>query len=309
MEHLKGILLIVSGSMLWGATGPLMEYLLDSTGMTVSFLLTIRLLSAGLMILLFLGVTKQPVFSIWKSKYWGIRLVFFSIFGMLGVQYGFVATIHESNAVFATLLQFLGPLFIVGFVSFQLKAWPPKYQIIGIIGTLFGLFLLLTNFSFTSLLVSRNAIIWGCILGITFAIYTLFPVRLMNEWGVLAVVGWGMLVGGIFLGLATFVWKSDEWNLLFDLNTVILLLILIFFGTIAFILFLSSMKYISPVLTSILSSVEPLTAMIISIIVFNTTLGIWQILGVCIMLVCVTWITVSGGSQKNTINTENVDDL
>ena len=49
-----------------------------------------------------------------------------------------------------------------------------------------------------------------------------------------------------------------------------LLVALIFFGTVAFILFLSSMKYITAVETSILSSIEPLTAMVISVIIFGT---------------------------------------
>ncbi|MEY9980268.1 drug/metabolite transporter (DMT)-like permease [Lysinibacillus sp. RC79] len=52
---------------------------------------------------------------------------------MLGVQFAFVAAINESNAVFATLLQFLAPIFVVAYVSLSLKKWQPKYQALGII--------------------------------------------------------------------------------------------------------------------------------------------------------------------------------
>ncbi|MFJ6211591.1 EamA family transporter [Lysinibacillus sp. NPDC092081] len=75
---------------------------------------------------------------------------------MLGVQFAFVAAIKESNAVFATLLQFLAPIFVVAYVSLSLKKCPPKYQVLGIIGTLIDLFLLLTNASFDALLVSSK---------------------------------------------------------------------------------------------------------------------------------------------------------
>ncbi|TSI05984.1 DMT family transporter [Lysinibacillus sp. BW-2-10] len=299
MEKIKGIFLIVMGAMLWGATGPLMEFILENTGMTVSFMLTIRLLVAGLAILLFLVATKKSIFPIWRSAHWRRQLIIFSVLGMLGLQFSFVTAINVSNAVFATLLQFLGPIFIVIFLSIKLRTWPPKYQLLGIMGTFFGLFLLLTNFSLDSLLVSTEAIIWGVMLGVTFAIYTLHPVALMNEWGVLVVVGWGMLVGGAILGITTFVWNSEEWVLLLNINTSLWMVVLIFFGTIAFILFLSSMKYISPVLTSILSSIEPLTAMVISIIVFHTTLGLWQALGVFIMLGCVTWLSIVGEKAES----------
>jgi len=196
--------------------------------------------------------------------------------------------------VLATLLQFLAPIFVVAYVSLSLKKWPPKYQVIGIIGTLMGLFLLLTNASFDSLLISPKALLWGVAVGLTFAFYTLYPARLMREWNVLLVVGWGMLIGGLTLGIVSRVWLSNQWIVFTDFKTLLLMVALIFFGTVAFILFLSSMKYITAVETSILSSIEPLTAMIISVIVFGTSLGFWQLVGVFVMLVCVTWLSIAG---------------
>lgn len=294
MKRLKGIVFIVSGAILWGATGPLMEWLLNHTPLTVSFMLTIRLTVAGILLLTYLLLTGKNIFGIWQQKLWGRQLFIFGIAGMLGVQFAFVAAINESNAVLATLLQFLAPIFVVAYVSLSLKKMPPKYQVLGIIGTLIGLFLLLTNASFESLLISPKALLWGIAVGLTFAFYTLYPARLMKEWGVLLVVGWGMLIGGFTLGLVSRVWQSNQWGVLTDFKILILLAALIFFGTVAFILFLSSMKYITAVETSILSSIEPLTAMIISVIVFGTSLGFWQLIGVFVMLVCVTWLSVAG---------------
>ncbi|WP_054768019.1 DMT family transporter [Lysinibacillus parviboronicapiens] len=294
MERLKGLIFIISGAMLWGATGPLMEWLLNHTPLTVSFMLTIRLSIAGIVLLIYLVLTGKNIFGIWQQKIWSKQLIIFGVAGMLGVQYAFVAAINESNAVLATLLQFLAPIFVVAYVSLSLKKWPPKYQVLGIIGTLAGLFLLLTNASFDALLVSNKALIWGVAVGLTFAFYTLYPARLMKEWSVLLVVGWGMLIGGLTLGIISRIWQSNQWLVFMDLKVVGLMLALIVFGTIAFILFLSSMKYISAVETSILSSMEPLTAMVISVIMFGTSLGFWQLMGVFVMLVCVTWLSIAG---------------
>ena len=294
MERLKGILFIITGAMLWGATGPLMEWLLNHTALTVSFMLTIRLSVAGIFLLTYLLLTGKDIVSIWQQKFWSRQLITFGIVGMLGVQYAFVGAINESNAVLATLLQFLAPIFVVAYVSLSLKKWPPKYQVLGIIGTLVGLFLLLTNASFESLLVSNKALLWGVAVGLTFAFYTLYPARLMKEWNVLLVVGWGMLIGGVTLGIVSRVWQSNQWTVFTDFKITGLMLALIVTGTVAFILFLSSMKYITAVETSILSSIEPLTAMGISVIVFGTSLGLWQLVGVFVMLVCVTWLSIAG---------------
>lgn len=297
-KRLKGIIMIIIGSMLWGATGPMMEWVLSSSHMSVSFMLTIRLLLAGFLILFFLIVTKRDIYAIWKQPYWWIKLVIFSVFGMLGVQYTFVAAIHASNAVLATLLQFLAPIFVVLYVSFSQKMFPPRYQIFGILGTLIGLFLLLTNGSISNLLVSPVALLWGLGVGLTFAFYTLYPTSVMNEWGVLVVIGWSMLIGGLLLGFSKGFWEFKQYALLAESDTNLMLLAIIFFGTIAFILFLSSMKYISPVETSILSSFEPLTAMFISVIWLGSVLAGVQIIGIILMILCVVWLSIEGNRQS-----------
>ncbi|MFX3672970.1 MAG: DMT family transporter [Paenisporosarcina sp.] len=298
MERAKGIFLIITGAVLWGATGPIMEWILSNTKLSVSFMLTLRLLIAGAGMILFIRIQGNEITSMWKSVYWIKRFFLFSILGMLGLQFSFVSAIEASNAVVATLLQFLAPIFVVVFVSLDLKKWPPTYQIIGITGTLVGLFLLLTNGSMTNLVLSPAALGWGITVGLSFAFYTLYPAALMKEWGVFLVVGWSMLFAGIILALITRIWESTEWIYLMDVKLVFFLTMVIVFGTLAFVLFLSSMKYISAIETSILSSLEPLTAMVISVLWLQQILGLWQWVGALFMLIFVTWLSISGKKDK-----------
>ncbi len=294
MLRMKGICMIIAGSILWGATGPLLEWILDSTDISVPFLLTVRLFIAGTCLLAVLAFKGVDIFGVWKTAAWRNQLIIFGILGMLGLQYTFVAAIEASNAVVATLLQFSAPIFVALYVSLSQKKLPPRYQVIGIAGTLAGLFLLLTNGSPSELLVSKEALLWGLAVGITYSFYTLYPARLMQEWSVLLIVGWSMLIGGIFLGLVSRTWQSDEWAIIADPSLLFILLVLIFFSTTAFVLFLNSMKFISAVETCILSSVEPLTAMIVSAIWFHTMLQGIQLLGVLIMIIFVVWLSVGG---------------
>lgn len=303
MERVKGIVLITMGAILWGATGPLMEWILSNSMISVSFMLTLRLLIAGAGMLIFMRIQGKAIFSIWKNSFWVKRILLFSFFGMLGLQYSFVSAIDSSNAVVATLLQFLAPIFIIVYVSLSFKKWPPLFQTIGILGTLVSLFFLLTNGSLTNLMVSPQAIWWGIGVGLCFAFYTLYPAALMKEWGVLLVVAWSMLLGGVILGGVTQIWKSHEWIYLDNGKLVVFLALVILFGTLAFILFLSSMKYITPIETSILSSIEPLTAMVISVIWLQQVLGVWQWIGALFMLIFVTWLSISGGKDKKLADT------
>ena len=94
MNRMKGIAMIVSGATFWGATGPMMEWLLRNTEMSVSFMLTIRLLLAGMLLLTVLkGARKENYFALASRHYGQGNLLIFGIVGMLGVQFAFVASI------------------------------------------------------------------------------------------------------------------------------------------------------------------------------------------------------------------------
>lgn len=298
MDRLKGISLIISGAMLWGATGPMMEWILLNSDMSVSFMLTVRLLLAGSFLLTMLKIQGKPITLPWRQKVWARQLLLFGVFGMLGVQFTFAASINTSNAVIATLFQFLAPIFIIIFVTAAQKTWPPVVQVLGMIVTLVGLLLLLTNGSFSGFALSKVAVLWGIALGFAFSFYTLYPVRLMQELGVLLSIGWGMIIGGMTLFVSNPLIVVTHLDYLADWTISGMLLLVTVVGTVAFILFMSSMKYISPVEVSILSSFEPLTAMVISVIWFGQVLGMWQLTGAIIMLIGVTWLSIAGSKVK-----------
>lgn len=289
--------MIIFGSMLWGLTGPMMEWILRETDVSVPFLLTIRLTLSGILLLSFLLISKKDIFAVWRSRSSRYQLIVFSIIGLLGLQYTFMASVDESNSIIATLFQFSAPIIISIYMSLTLKQMPPSHQVIGIAGTLIGLFLLLTNGSINSLIVSTKAIFLGISLGLAYAFYTLYPARLMKSWGILIILGWGMLIGGLIVGMIIQVWNTDEWVHLAGMDVALMTIFYIIFGTIAYFLFLSSLKYISPVETSILSSVEPLTVMVVSILWFGTKLEGIQLQGVLLMLIFVTWLSI--GDRKS----------
>nr|WP_285848863.1 DMT family transporter [Solibacillus isronensis] len=294
--------MIIVGSMFWGATGPMMEWLLQNTAMTAEFMLAVRLTIAGILILGIAAMQKKSIFSIWKNRNHSVQLLVFSVIGMVGLQFTFVKSIEVSNAIIATLLQFLAPIFIVIYTSIIGKVLPPSSQLIGICGTLVGLFLLLTNGSVSGLLVSNEALVWGLLLGFTYAFYTLYPARLMAEVGVIIIIGWGMIIGGLIFSVTGQLWKPGQWLLLLEPVNVVIIIATGILGSFAYILFLTSLKYISPVETSILSSFEPLTAMAISVVWLGATLYNWQYVGILLMLVFVAYLSIAGSKKSPTSN-------
>lgn len=103
-----------------------------------------------------------------------------------------------------------------------------------------------------------------------------------------------MVIGGLVLLITQLIPIIKQLKLLAQWDFLLMLLLIIIIGTAAFSLFLGSMKYISPIEASILSSFEPLTAIVISVIWFGQALGLWQFVGAITMILGVTWISIVG---------------
>ncbi|MFE8696170.1 DMT family transporter [Cytobacillus sp. FJAT-53684] len=282
-----GLLMIISGATLWGISGPIIQWLFQQTTITSLDFLIIRLLLAGILILAVLSIRKQSIFSIWKEPRQWIQLILFAIIGMLGAQYAFIETVRISNAVTATLFQFLGPVLITIYVAIQYKKLPTFIQMLSIIIALSGIFFLITNGSIENIILTKVAIIFGLLTAIGFTFYTLQPASLIKKWGSPLIVGWGMLLAGIALLLCNRQFSFLALAKTFTFETSTMLFLAIFSGTLSFVLYIGSLKYLSAMETSLLSSIEPLVAVIVSITWLNESFGGFQLIGGALIVVAV----------------------
>ncbi|MGH0942396.1 DMT family transporter, partial [Bacillus mycoides] len=158
----------------------------------------------------------------------------------------------------------------------------------------------------SSYVLSKAAITFGLLTAIGFAFYTLHPASLIKECGTTIVIGWGMLIGGIALLICN---RSFGWNQIsqtFTLQTFSMLILIIISGTLSFLLYIGSLKYLAATETSILSSIEPLVAAIVSIAWLNESFGAYQLLGgVCIVL-SVIFLTMPQKEREPTFSTEQI---
>ncbi len=170
-NRLKGIIMVVIGACLWGLSGTAAQQLFQYDNISTEWLVTIRLLISGVILLIIssFGTRKKEIFSIWKQRSDATKMILFGLFGMLAVQYTYFASIKEGNAAVATLLQYLAPIFITVYLLFKWNVRPSKIDFISIALSLVGTFLLLTNGSVHNLAVSTPAIVWGILSGLSLA--------------------------------------------------------------------------------------------------------------------------------------------
>ncbi|GLC89288.1 EamA family transporter [Lysinibacillus piscis] len=291
-NRLRGLALVILGASFWGIGGTVAQKLFQHTSIDVGWLVSSRLLLAGILLLLVYKITyrTQSIFIIWQSKNSAFRQIIFSIFGMLAVQYTYMASIAIGNSAIATLLQYLSPLFIMAYYFITKHSVITRQDGIAVTLTLVGTFLLLTNGSLTSLAVPIPAVVWGILSGVTAAFYTLYAVPLLQQFHSLLVVGWSMLIGGIVMSFIHPPWtvQLTQW----EISTFLYFAFIIIFGTmLAFWFYIASLQHLSPKETSLLGSLEPLTAVVTSVLWLKISFGGWQFIGTLFILGMILYLT------------------
>ncbi|MEK3786866.1 DMT family transporter [Paenibacillus sp. FSL K6-1230] len=295
MSRGRGIFFIITGAIFWGIGGTVAKKLFQQYGIDMGWLVTIRLLIAGVLLL---GVHTckrglAATFEIWSHRKLSIQLIIFGVVGMLGVQYTYMASIDRGNAAVATLLQYLAPVMIVIYIAIGKHAMPTRKDLYTVVLALLGCFLLLTNGSLSQLSVPPDAVIWGVLSGVALAFYTLYAVRFLESYDSLVIVGWAMMIGGAALSIIHPPWHMGAANL--PLEAYIYLIFVILFGTmLAFWMYVESLNSLSPKESSLLSSLEPLAAVLTTVFWLHDSFGWVQWLGTVCILVMVLFLTVKG---------------
>lgn len=290
-----GIMMIVLGSICWGVASTMIQWLLEHNHARVEWLIPLRLIPAGLAILITLLACKKNIWIIWTEKSAFLPIALYGIVGILGLQYSFMNAIASGNAVNATLFQFLGPILIAAYIALRVQRLPASLEWISMFAAFLGIYLVVTGGTFQITSFSVEGVLWGLLTALTFAFYTLYPVRLLQKWGAAMTSGWGMLIGGIFFGVFGHS-LNDNATIQGNLDTFSLLLIgfIILFGTgLAFFLYISSLRYLKPVETSILTSVEPLTAILLSVLWLAQPFVLFQSVGGLLIIGSAILLTIS----------------
>lgn len=282
-KRTAGICLTLAGGICWGLSGCFGQYLFQKKGITAEWLVTVRLVFAGaLLVLAGLILTKKRMGDVWRNGADARRLLVFSVFGMLTCQYTYFAAVQYSNAGTATVLQSLAPLLILGIVCFKEKRLPRKMETGAIFCALLGVFLISTHGNIRSMSITTVALLFGLGAAAGGAAYNLLSGDLLRHYGVYAVVGYAMLLAGV--AMLPFV-RPWSYAVPFDPETLLATAGVVVIGTaIAFSLYLKGVSVVGPFIGSLLGMVEPITAVIVSLLFLHAKFQGIDLIGFALIL-------------------------
>lgn len=281
-----GIVLAITGSLFWGASGVIAQFLMTTKQVETSWLVGVRIFFAGVIMIIIASLKyKKDVLAPIKNKKELLTLFIFSLFGVNALQFSFFKAIATSNAATATILQYLSPIFLVVFFIIESKKIPSKLTIISILLSLLGIVLLVTGGDISTLSISTEGLIWGLLAGFFGAFYIVQPRALLKKYGTLLVIGWGMLMGGGMLQIFYPFWHAAPKM---DAATLSGVLFIVIFGTIlSYMCLLKSTNYIPAQYASLLTSFEPLSSAVLSVLFLGVSLSKVELTSIAVIILAV----------------------
>lgn len=257
----------------WGISGLFAKGLFNiSPEITPIWITQVRMVISGILLLIFAQVTGKKPMNVMKNKKDAITVISYGLLGLLPVQYCYFIVVQQANASIATILQFVGPFFVMIYmVVFEHQALRKLDVFAGIVAFV-GVFFLATHGHFNQLSLSPMVLFWGFLSAIGVATNTLIPRRLLDHTSSLVVTGWGLLIAGIALTIVHPVWPHLPSK---SIGMIILLMAgVIVIGTlIPFQWMMGSLRYIAPSTATLLDAFEPVSATIGSVLFFGLVMA------------------------------------
>lgn len=289
-KTLKGTLFTMIAGIAWGLSGTSGQYLMVH-GISALVLTNIRLIVAGLLLVLLSYIkSKEQFLAFLKDKSSLFSLLLFSLFGLFLNQLAYLTAIHETNAGTATVLQYVCPVGILAYTCIKDKVAPTIAEILSMILAIGGTFLIATHGQMDQLSMTPAGLFWGLFSALTYALYIILPIKLIQKWGSILVIGVGMTISGFvavpFTGII-----GASIPMSFDIFLAFAGIILI--GTVfAYTAFLKGASMVGPVKSSLLASIEPISAVFFAFMIMGDIFYPVDFLGMAMILLAVTIISL-----------------
>ena len=288
MNKFKGFLYGIVASSTFGLL-PLFTLPVMGEGLTTFSILSYRMLFASILVAVLMLIGRVSFATNLKELRW------FAVLGFL--YYGSAALLFQAYggmaSGLATTLHFMYPVSVTVIMALVYKQRPSLVTICAIILSLIGVALLCLRESSTGVS-SLLSVFLVLLSGVCYAVYLVLvsTVKCINQQNSQKLTFYVLMFSGAFFMLSTL--QGGGLQIIPSASAGINLLLMATLPTLLSNLALvRSVKNIGSTLTSVLGAMEPLTAIIVGILVFDESLRGLMVVGIILILVSVSLIVLS----------------
>lgn len=278
---IRGCLCAIIGAVCWGFSATCASYLMHTFGMSVTWLVSVRLIVAGTMFFVFSIVTaREKVLLLVRDKRLLLNTVIFAIFGMMCIQVSYMQAVKYAGAGIALLLQETGVVMIMLYSCAKLRRLPFRSEVAAIVLAMAGVFCIATQGNLNSLGIPFLGLTWGLISGVCIAAYNIIPVRVLDKCGSLPLNGIGMPIAAVLFLPIGQPWHVPDmaWQGWAGLAAVCVI------GTfVAYLAYLQGVKDAGPVKAGLVGMLEPVSGMAFSYIWLHDAISMYDVIG-CVLI-------------------------
>ena len=273
----RGICLALLAGLCWGIMSVVAQHLFSNLGFKPSDLVSVRLLASGAILIVteYFLQRRDVVRPVFTRENFPSVLLYGA--GVLTGQYSLFLAISYTNAGTATVLLTTVPLLILLWLAFREGRRIMPHELFCFASALFGVGCLVTKGDLSTLDFSFVGAGFALLSAAAGAFTTIQPQKLLHRIGPGLTSGWGLLAGGCLISLVDPPWAAD---VVWSFEAIVSCLVIIVVGTVlAFRCFLASTKLISPAVSGLLLSSQPLSADVLSSLFLGVTFGPWELVG------------------------------
>lgn len=273
-----GAIYTLLGGAFWGASGTCGQYVFTHKAVTSLWLVPIRLLIAGVLLLGWY-FCKNPAAALapWREKRDRADLLLYGLAGVSLCQLMYFSTIQLSSAAVATVLQDISPIPILIASCILAKRRPTGVELVSIPMALLGVLLLVTHGSLTEFAVSPAALCTGMAAAMAVMVYNVFPARLLTRHPTPLLQGWSFLMGGVLL---CGIFRPWQYHVRLDGQLLLALAVIIGLGNLlAFNIYMTGVRLIGPSKSILYGFSEPVTAAVLACLWLGAPFTGWDAAG------------------------------
>ena len=282
MRELTGYTMILCAAFFWGVSGTLAKVLLNNRVDTLLIVQT-RVTFSFLLFLIWFLVISPATLRVLLRDLW--RFAMLGIIGVAGSNFTYYSTIRESTVATAILLQYTAPFLVMGYAVLSGMETLTLVKFLAGVGSLCGCFLAVGGYESTAVKITSAALLTGCGSALCFAFLNIAVKRMLERYSMWTVTFYSLAFASVFWMVVHPLWGSTErvqgelWGILVLFAVVSIL--------IPHSLFFGGMRHVVPSRAVIISTFEPVTAIVSSAIILAEPLAPAQIAGVVIVLSCI----------------------
>lgn len=288
---------VAIGASLWGIIGYFVKEL-AKLGFTPLQIVFLRAASAFLFFLLWIVVQQPSLLKIKVSHMW-----YFFGTGVMSVSFFnwcYFTTIQTSSIAIAAILLYTAPAFVLIISLFVFKEQLTKQKLFALFVTLLGCTLVSGVFS-AQLELSMQTLLIGLGAGLGYSLYSIFGKLAGKKYETLTISYYTFLFAMVVLYPTSHISSSDAD--VFSTSAILNIMGLGLFPTVlAYWFYTQGLKQLEASKASIVSTIEPVVATIMGLLIYNENVSLIQSAGILLVLGAVLLIQER---KPKTVVTEN----